>query len=185
MLDTEFCFCRSGWKIRSFADWAGGETRQSLSYCSGLRWGSVQNPWLPFSPNSHDTSKMYLSVSLQLSQAMSISSIHSFNKYLRCPYCVSGLPSWLKESACNAEDLGSIPGLRRSPGGGHGNLLQCLQCRRPGFDPWVEKIPWRRAWQTTPVFLPRESHEQRSLASYGPWGRKEVDMTEQPTHMGK
>ena len=144
MLDTEFCFCHLGWKIRSFADWAGGETRQSLSYCSDLRWGSVQNPWLPFSPNSHDTSKMYLSVSLQLSQAMSISSIHSFNKYLRCPYCVSGLPSWLKESACNAEDLGSIPGLRRSPGGGHGNPLQypCLenphgQRSLGGYSPWV------------------------------------------------
>ena len=37
---------------------------------------------------------------------------------------------------------------------------------RPGFDPWVGKIPWRRAWQPTPVFLPGESHEKRSLASY-------------------
>ena len=35
------------------------------------------------------------------------------------------------------------------------------RCR---FDPWVEKMPWRRAWQPTPVFLPGESHEQRSLA---------------------
>jgi len=34
-----------------------------------------------------------------------------------------------------------------------------------GFDPWVRKIPWRRAWQPTPVFLPGESHGQRSLAS--------------------
>ena len=32
-----------------------------------------------------------------------------------------------------------------------------------GFNPWVEKIPWRREWQSTPVFLPRESHGQRSL----------------------
>ena len=38
----------------------------------------------------------------------------------------------------------------------------CLQCSRPGFDPWVGKIPWRRAWQPTPVFLPRESHGQRA-----------------------
>ena len=35
--------------------------------------------------------------------------------------------------------------------------------RRPGFDPWVGKVPWRRAWQPTPVFLPGESHGQRSL----------------------
>ena len=41
------------------------------------------------------------------------------------------------------------------------------QCRRPRFDPWVRKIPWRRAWQPSPVFLPGESHGQRSLAGYG------------------
>ena len=54
----------------------------------------------------------------------------------------------------------------------------CLQCRRPGFDPWVRKIPWRRAWQPTPVFLPRESHGQRSLAGCRPRGRTESDTTE-------
>ena len=49
----------------------------------------------------------------------------------------------------------------------------------PGFDPWVGKIPWRRAWQPTPVLLPGESHGQRSLMGYGPWSRRESDMTEQ------
>ena len=44
---------------------------------------------------------------------------------------------------------------------------------------WGGKIPWRKAWQPTPIFLPRESHGQRSLASYNPWGRKESNMTEQ------
>ena len=48
----------------------------------------------------------------------------------------------------------------------------CLQCRRPGFDSWVRKIPWRREWQPTPVFLPGESHGERSLAGYSPRGRK-------------
>ena len=37
-----------------------------------------------------------------------------------------------------------------------------------GFDTWVRKIPWRRKWQPTPVFLPRKSHGQRSLVGYGP-----------------
>ena len=46
------------------------------------------------------------------------------------------------------------------------------------FDPWVGKIPWRKAQQPTPVFLPGESHEQRSLAGYGPWGRREACRTE-------
>ena len=45
----------------------------------------------------------------------------------------------------------------------------------PRFDPWVGKIPWRRAWQPTPVFLPGESHGQRRLVDYGPWGHKESD----------
>ena len=45
-------------------------------------------------------------------------------------------------------------------------------------DPWVREIPWRREWQPTPVFLPGESHEQKSLAGYSPWGHKELDMTE-------
>jgi len=57
----------------------------------------------------------------------------------------------------------------------------CLQCRslsRLWFNPWVRKIPWRRGWQPTLVFLPRESHGQRSLAGYSPWGQKESATTE-------
>ena len=46
------------------------------------------------------------------------------------------------------------------------------------FDPWVGKIPRRRAWQPTPVSSPGESHGQRSLVGYSPWGRKELDTTE-------
>ena len=51
-------------------------------------------------------------------------------------------------------------------------------CGRPGFDTWFRKIPWRREWQPSPVFLPRESHGQRSLSGYSLWGRKESDTTE-------
>ena len=54
-----------------------------------------------------------------------------------------------------------------------------MQCR---WETWVRflggKIPWRRDWQHTPVFLPGESHGQRSLGGYGPWGDKESDRTE-------
>ena len=56
-----------------------------------------------------------------------------------------------------------------------------LQCRRPGFDPRVGMIPWRSEWQPTPVFLPGNSHGQRSLAGYSPGGRKELDTTERLT----
>ena len=59
-----------------------------------------------------------------------------------------GLPRWLsgKESAC--------------------------QCKRLRFDPWVRKMPWRRKWQPTPVFLAGKSHGQRTLVAYSPPGRK-------------
>ena len=53
--------------------------------------------------------------------------------------------------------------------------------RRLRFDLWVRKILWRRTRQLTPVLLPGESHRQRSLAAYSPWGRKESDMTERPS----
>ena len=50
------------------------------------------------------------------------------------------------------------------------NLCQCRRHKRCGFDPWVGKIPWRRAWQPTPVLLLGESHGQMSLAGYRPQG---------------
>ena len=70
------------------------------------------------------------------------------------------------------------------PGGTSGKEPTC-QCRRPKrhrFDPWVGKIPWRGAWQSTPLFLPRESHGQRSLAGYSPWGHKVLNTTESTQH---
>ena len=53
--------------------------------------------------------------------------------------------------------------------------------REHGLDTWIRKIPWRREWEPTPVFLPGESHGERSLAGYGPWSRKEADTTERLT----
>ena len=51
----------------------------------------------------------------------------------------------------------------------------CLKCRRPQFYPWVGRIPWRRKWQPTLVFLPGEFHGQRGLVGHSPWGRQESD----------
>ena len=66
------------------------------------------------------------------------------------PHLTLGFPGGLdgKESACNAGDQGP--------------------------NPWVGKIPWRREWQPTLVFLPGESHGQRSLVGYSPWSHKIV-----------
>ena len=57
-------------------------------------------------------------------------------------------------------------------------ICQCRRCKRPGFDTWVRKIPRRRVWLPTLVFLPGESHGQRNLAGYSPWGHRELDMSE-------
>ena len=65
------------------------------------------------------------------------------------------------------------------PGGSDGKESAC-QCKRPGFDLWVRKMPWRREWQPTPVFLPGESRGQRRLAGYSPFSHKESDTTEEP-----
>ena len=45
-------------------------------------------------------------------------------------------------------------------------------CGRPGFDPWVGKIPWRKEWLLMPVFSPGQSQGQRSLAGFSLWGRR-------------
>ena len=55
---------------------------------------------------------------------------------------------------------------------------QSRRTKGHGFDPWVRKIPWRRKWQPTPVFLPGKSHGQRSLVGYSPQGHKESDTME-------
>ena len=92
-----------------------------------------------------------------------------------------------KESGCNVGDPGLIPRWERSAGEGLGYPLQCswsslvaqlakkirLQCRRPGFNPWVGKIAWRRERLPTPVFWSKEFY-----GLYSPWGHKESDTTE-------
>ena len=62
---------------------------------------------------------------------------------------------------------------------GKKSACQCRKCKRCRFNPQDGKMPWKRKWQPTPVFLPGESHGQRSLAGYSPWGRKKSDRTEQ------
>ena len=62
------------------------------------------------------------------------------------------------------------------PGGASGKepIGQSRRHKRHRFNHWFGKIPWRRAWQPTPIFLPGESHGQRSLAVYGLWGLQGV-----------
>ena len=70
----------------------------------------------------------------------------------------------------------SLSQWRVFPGGTNGKepTSECRRDKRHEFDPWVGKIPWRRKWQPTPVFLPGKSYGQRSLVGYNPWGHKRV-----------
>ena len=85
---------------------------------------------------------------------------------------------WNHSSDTHLNHLGPVYCFSGFPSGASGKELTC-QCRRHmrrGFDPWVWKTPWRRAWQPTLVFLHGESHRQRSLAGYSPRGCKESEM---------
>ena len=64
------------------------------------------------------------------------------------------------------------------------NYFWCIpEIWRLSLNPWIEKILWRRKWQSTPVFLPGEFHGQGILVGYSPWSCKVLDTTEQLTHM--
>ena len=87
--------------------------------------------------------------------------------------------SWGKEDIIQKRRKGELKLMRNR---GYFGLSWCLrgkestcQCRRHSrymLNSWVRKLPWRRKWQPHPVFLPGESHRQRSLADYSPWGGK-------------
>ena len=85
------------------------------------------------------------------------------------------MATWRKEHRLQGLDSSSVTVWHTTP-------IWVTYVSRPRFDPWVGKIPWRREWQPTQVFLPREFHGQRSLAGYSPWGHKESDATEWLTH---
>ena len=104
----------------------------------------------------------------------------------RCPRCTAKIEQqpnksffkkWVKDLHRRLSKDIQMAGLPWWPG----SKQSTCQRRRPGFDPWVRKILWRRKWQPTSVFLPQKSHGQRSLSSYSPWGRKQLDTPERLT----
>ena len=82
-----------------------------------------------------------------------------------------------KEEGTGSKSPASLTGF---PGGASGkeHICQCRRHKRRGFSRLVEKIPWRRAWQPTPIFLPGQSHGQKNLVGYSPRNCKELDTTE-------
>ena len=78
-------------------------------------------------------------------------------------------------------ESGGLPSMG-SHGVGHDWSDLAAAMQKTQFDLWVWKIPWRREWQPTAVFLRGEFHGQRSLAGYSPWDHKELDTTKRLTH---
>ena len=95
----------------------------------------------------------------------------------------------VREAVYNCSSLDAIRGLAPLTFD-HGHQVALVVKNLPmqvdiedGFHSWVREICWRRAWQSTPVFLPGESYRQRSLTGYSPWGHIELDMTEATEHV--
>ena len=82
-----------------------------------------------------------------MSQELTVLKNHSFSRY-----------KWAAQVALVVKNLPASAG----------------DVKRHGFNPWVRKIPWRRAWQPTAVFLPGDSHGQRSLAGLQSLGSQRV-----------
>ena len=125
---------------------------QFQSQCQSFQWIFITDflqDWLVGSPCSPRDSQE----SSPTPQFKSINSL-AFSFLYGPTLTYIGLPWWLRQSSI------------------------CLQWRRPGFDPWVRKIPWRRKWQPTPVHLPGKFHGLRRLVGYSPWSLKESDKTE-------
>ena len=113
--------------------------------------------------------------------------IHNFceSRWIGVPSCVPDL-----ERSCEGEALsvaltsGGVFSIGCGPQGCFHSPSEVKNppamqgTQRRGFDPWVGKIPWRRVWQPTSVFLPGKSRGQRSLMGCSPWGRKESYTTE-------
>ena len=133
---------------------------------------------------------LFFTISRSLLKLTSFESVMLSNHLILChpllflPFLIAQLVK--KKPPAIQVDPGSTPGSGRSTGEGIGYPLQYFWAslvvqlvknlpalQRPGFDPWVGKIPWRREWLTTPGFWPGEFHRL-----YSPWGCKESDTTE-------
>ena len=148
VLDSQrWHFATSGWKAKRKASLAGLEKQFS----------SISSMFPA-------TQKLFILRPLLISHNQSSNS-GSCNATLFFFFCL----------AWNTMASGFIPGIHGFPDDGSADKKPTCQRRRCRFDTWVGKIPWRRAWQHTLVFLPGKSHGQKSLVDYSPWGRKESD----------
>ena len=97
--------------------------------------------------------------------------------------CWSGAPLYSPWMLINVSlSLPSLETYTIGGASGKGSAYQCRRWKRQGFSPWIRKIPWRRKWHPTPVFLPGKFHGHRSLASCSPWSFERLRHGWAPQH---
>ena len=116
-------------------------------------------------------SKLINSLQINLCEVKSLSCVRLFSILWTVVYQAS-----LSMGSSRQEYWSGLP--YPSAGELPDSACQWGRCKRLGFNPWVWKIPWKRKWKPTPVFLRGESHGQRGLVGYSPRGHKESDTTE-------
>ena len=137
-------------------DFLGRKNSRCTSSPSGLLLLRIRRDRAKKSPVTHSHN-----VSLNIPNPGSSSDLpsHVTDWHFWSAGHVSDVIEESREGRCHLDSITPREGF---PGGSDCKGF-CLQCRRPRFDPWVRKIPWRREWQPTPVFFPGEFHGQRSL----------------------
>ena len=110
--------------------------------------------------------------------------IHGFHICIQSTLDLHSIYNYLHNIYNYLHNIYTVLGITRGfPGGSVVKNLPATQEPSRGFDPWVGKIPWRRKWQPTAVFLPGKSCGQRSLAAYSAWGCKELDTAHTRAHV--
>ena len=143
-------------------------------------------PWCPPAPIPTHLNPPWADHTLCFIWSLPFASLLVSNVLMCLFSCFQALSKMHLRSFCNLHFKFSIPCLQFNhvgphdcsffffspklgfPGGLSGKESAC-QCRRHGFDPWVKKIPWRRKWQPTAVYLSGKAHGQRSVGSQKSW----------------
>ena len=97
--------------------------------------------------------------------------------------CARMVACSLEKPGCAVSPVASLGTSLNCCASGKESACQCRRCKRLGFNPWVEEIPWRRKWRPPPVFLSRDFHGQRRLAGYSPGvAQSQTQLSDGHTH---
>ena len=142
--------------------------KRLVSFFFTCLWFQVLTVWIKPAQFQEIVPNVYISEFVTIYKTKTVVSVSPWTlaPCLHLTSVGSGQPSWPPL----AHSINTAPRVE--------SAYQSRIHRSCGFDPWIRKIPWKRKWQPTLVFLPGKFHGQKSLAVYSPWDHKELDMTE-------